>query len=398
MGYSFNPHAHARVLPGLALAAFIVKVVLAATTYGTNDVKTFEAMQEKFETRGARALYTEGTEARYGGRVMEVPQMNHPPFVLRLMQFWDWLHRTLGGSFGFWLRFTCACADLFAFELVWLLLRDAPGSFWSLVLLAVAPIEVMISGFHGNTDPIMISLVVASAYSMDRQLPPWLAGSAFGAACSVKVWPLVLMPIFFLSAGGWKRRAMFLGSFAIVAVLLGLPWLLTMRDLIATRVFDYVPFGGLWGLGFALPGHSNTVKKLLFASVLAAEAYMYKRVPSVFVQCGIISFLFLFLTPGFGPQYLAWVVPWTVAAGWPAAGLFHLAGGFYLFSLYTAWSKGIPWYFANAYVNWIPPWVLRAGLLPWLLLPLLAAEAYRRNRRALRVGAHEPALRGTGTR
>src|ERR1700674_2246422 len=97
--YSFGPHMPARVLLALALVAFIVKVVLAATTYGTNDVKTFEAMQEKFEARGARALYTEGTEARYGGRVLEVPQMNHPPFVLRLMQFWQWCHRKLGGSF-----------------------------------------------------------------------------------------------------------------------------------------------------------------------------------------------------------------------------------------------------------------------------------------------------------
>jgi hypothetical protein len=385
--YSFDPYLRGRVLPGLALATFIVKVVLAATTYGTNDVKTFEAMQEKFEARGARALYTEGTDARYDGRVFEVPQMNHPPFVLRLIQFWNWLHKILGGSFGFWLRFTCACADLFAFWLVWLLLRGAPGSFWGLALLAVAPIAVMISGFHGNTDPIMISLVVAAAYSMDRQLPPWLAGSAFGAACSVKVWPLVLMPVFLLSAGTWKRRAMFLGSFAAVAGLLGLPWLLTMPDLIVTRVFDYVPFEGLWGLAFAFPGHGSLFRRVLFAGVLAAEAYMYERVPSVFVQCGIISFLFLFLTPGFGPQYLAWVVPWTVAAGWPAAGLFHLAGAFYLFELYTAWSKGIPWYFANAYTSWIPPWVLRAGLLPWLLLPLLVAEAYRRNRRNIRSGS-----------
>jgi hypothetical protein len=72
-----------------------VKVVLAATTYGTNDVKTFEAMQEKFEARGAMALYTEGAEARYGGRVLAIPQMNDPPFVLRLIQFWDWRHRKL---------------------------------------------------------------------------------------------------------------------------------------------------------------------------------------------------------------------------------------------------------------------------------------------------------------
>ena len=365
----------------LALAAFIMKIVLAASTYGTNDVKTFEEMQEKFESRGAEALYNEGTEARYGGRVLEVPQMNHPPFVLRLLQFWDWCHRIFGGSRGFWLRLTCACADLFAFVLVWLLLRGVAANFWSLAVLGVAPVAVMISGFHGNTDPIMISLVVAAAFSVDRRLPIWLAGAAFGASCSIKVWPLILMPIFILSAGAWKRRALFLGSFAVVVGLLGLPWLFTLRNLIANRVFDYTPFEGWWGLSFAFPGHGIALRRLVFIVILAAAVYMHKRVPSVFVQCGIVSFLFLFLTPGFGPQYLAWAVPWTVAAGWPAAALFHLAAGFYIFQIYAAWSAHIPWYFGNAYVYPIPHWVLLAGLLAWIMVPLLVFEAYRRNRR-----------------
>jgi len=330
--------------------------------------------------KGAAALYTEGTEARYGGHLYAVPQMNHPPFVLRLIQFWDWCHRTLGGPFGFWLRFTCACADLFAFWLVWLLWRGAPGNFWNLALLAVAPIAVMISGFHGNTDPIMISLVVAAAYAMDRQRPPWLAGAALGAACSIKVWPLVLMPVFFLSAGSWRRRAVFLGSFAVVAGLLGLPWLWTIPDLIVRRVFDYVPVEGWWGLSSVYPGHGSAVRRVLFASILLTALLMHKRVQSVFAQCAIISFLFLFLAPGFGPQYLAWVVPWTVAAGFPAASLFQITGGFFLFEIYTAWSTRIPWYFANAYMHAIPQWVLRFGLLAWLSLPLLVIEVYRRNR------------------
>jgi hypothetical protein len=379
---SVDPHIRSYVLLGLALVAFIVKIGLAANTYGTNDVKTFEAMQEKFETRGAGALYTEGTEARYGDRVLEVPRMNHPPFVLRLIQFWDWCHRRLGGPLGFWLRLTCACADLFAFGLAWLLFRGVLGSFWSLAVLAVAPAAVMISGFHGNTDPIMISLVVAGAYLVDRQKPPWMAGIAFGAACSVKVWPLVLLPVFFLSVGSWRRRATFLGSFVAVTGLLGLPWVLTMRSLIVNRVFGYTPFEGWWGLSLAFPGHGTTLKRALFAGILAAAVYMHKRIPSVFVQCGIISFVFLFLTPGFGPQYLAWALPWTAAVSWPAACLFHMAAGFFLFEIYTAWSAGIPWYFANAYVYPIPGWVLSAGLLAWLLLPLLVFEAYRRNRHA----------------
>ena len=32
----------------------------------------------------------------------------------------------------------------------------------------------------------------------------------------------------------------------------------------------------------------------------------------LFEQCGLIAFLFLLLSPGFGFQYLTWTVPWTV--------------------------------------------------------------------------------------
>ena len=49
--------------------------------------------------------------------------------------------------------------------------------------------------------------------------------------------------------------------------------------------------------------------------------------PVLLAQCGMIAFLFLFLAPGFGVQYLAWTVPWVVALGpGPMAAWFAVAG------------------------------------------------------------------------
>jgi hypothetical protein len=190
-----------------------------------------------------------------------------------------------------------------------------------------------------------------------------------------------LLPVFLLAAGTLKRRAAFLGSFLGAIAVLALPWVITLPQLIATKVFVYSPVQGWWGFLYLLPGSGAIFRIAVFVSIAAAAAYMHQRVHSVFVQCGIVAFIFLFLTPGFGPQYLAWVLPWTVAAGLFPAVLFQLAAGFYCFAIYTAWSAHIPWYFANAHLNPIPEWVLRAGLIAWAALPLLVFDAYRADRR-----------------
>src|SRR5215831_9967642 len=103
--------ARERILGALVIAAFLIKVALAATTYGTNDVQTFEAMQQKAHASKIRQLYLQGTEVRFNGELLQVSQMNHPPFVLRLLQLWRLCQRIFGGSLGFWIRFTCAIAD-----------------------------------------------------------------------------------------------------------------------------------------------------------------------------------------------------------------------------------------------------------------------------------------------
>ena len=70
--------------------------------------------------------------------------------------------------------------------------------------------------------------------------------------------------------------------------------------------------------------------------------------PSLFVQCGAITFLFLFLSPGFGLQYLAWTVPWIVALGIrPAAQYYAIAGAFML-AVYMEAAGGSK---ANAYAD-----------------------------------------------
>jgi hypothetical protein len=68
---------------------------------------------------------------------------------------------------------------------------------------------------------------------------------------------------------------------------------------------------------------------------------------SLFRMAGIVAVLFLSLTPGFGVQYLAWVIPWTVEFGIAPVALFHLSSGIMLFFYYSHFSQGLPWYLAD---------------------------------------------------
>jgi hypothetical protein len=48
--------------------------------------------------------------------------------------------------------------------------------------------------------------------------------------------------------------------------------------------------------------------------------------------------IFLALTPGFGSQYVMWLMPWVVVLGlWPTI-VYYAAGSLYTLMIYTCWA------------------------------------------------------------
>ena len=70
------------------------------------------------------------------------------------------------------------------------------------------------AGFHGNTDCLYAALVLVCALAFDKKLY-FLSGLLLGAACNVKLLPLVLAPL--LLIGAPHRRAL-LGTCAGLAL------------------------------------------------------------------------------------------------------------------------------------------------------------------------------------
>ena len=100
-------------------------------------------------------------------------------------------------------RTLTSLADLGSFFLVAAIVRRRFGVSWNLAAYAFCPAAILIAGFHGNSDPLMIFFLLATAWSAERGHPPWLMGLFFGAALNIKLLPLFLLPaLFFCLVGG----------------------------------------------------------------------------------------------------------------------------------------------------------------------------------------------------
>ena len=95
--------------------------------------------------------------------------------------------------------------------------------------------------------------------------------------------------------------------------------------------------------------------------------------------------LFLALTPSFGYQYLAWLVPWAAVLGAAAALPFYLSSGLYLFCVYHFNAGGFPWGLADGMLHGVwqqPPWVEASGLLCWASVLWVAWRLWRQGESA----------------
>jgi hypothetical protein len=166
-------------------------------------VQTFEEMLEKLQKRGARSLYLEGTDILLDGRIVGPMPMNHPPMVLAMVRVWGALRDATGLRLGFWMRLSCAFADLLTLWGVYRLVGRAGGGSASCSsrLSRVDP-DLRISREHR---PHHDRAGRARGVPARKARRP-VVGAAFGLGCSIKAWPVLLVPVFLRSRFRGTRR------------------------------------------------------------------------------------------------------------------------------------------------------------------------------------------------
>ncbi len=342
--------------------ALLLKLLLAASTAGTNDARTWEHDLTTLHTAGFAELYRSGVQYDSpDGRPSQRQAFIHPPAVLHAL-------RIFGNRF--WLRAACALADAGTLVLLWIMFRSRT----ELLIIALSPISILISGFHGNTDPIMMFFLVAAVYFAERGNIA-RSGAAFGLACSVKLIPLIFAPAILLCLPGLRPRSRWLASSAAVWVALSLPYLAQEPALILRSMLGYSGATGLWGFSLISIHVYDPVAKWIALLAASCVPLMTKR--RLFAQCGLIVFCFLFLSPGFGLQYLAWTVPWTVLLPRRSMIAYHLIAGVTALAVYAAASQNTS---AGVYADLLNPAhfpvLILMGIVCWVTI---AAIIWRLN-------------------
>lgn len=365
-----------RLLIALIIAALLC-LSLASLTYGTNDVLFFQSYVAKAGHDGIAALYRDGARL-IGYHPQYVEPMAHPPAMLTLWTGVQHCEDWTGVPFRFWFRLLTVAAFLASIILVWKM-----ATVNAAVYYALCPAAIMVSGFHGNSDPLIVAALLAAVYALECKARPGLAGVCFGIALSIKVWPLFLLLAFMFGVETWRSRLRFSAAALLTVTALAFPTILADPRLIITTVLGYrsriICEWGLsrwsWYMPIGVP--------FAFTAIALANIYLRKQRASLSRMVGSSILVFLVLTPGFGVQYLAWILPFCFVFGPRVTAAVYAAASVFLAAIYTYWSGGIPWYFADALSERPGSGiVMYFAALCWLTLALSAATLYRTRRRA----------------
>ena len=376
------------VLAGVALAA---KAVIAWTTTGTDDALFWRVFADTVRRVGPVEIYSERLIVRY----------NHPPPIGWLLAGLNQL-TDLGVPFRFLIRLPASLADLGTTFVVFELLRrrmSARGAFAAAALVAVSPVLVAISGFHGNTDSVFVFFVLLAVWLLVDSDRPVLAGLAYAAALGVKLVPVVV-GLALLAAAVRRGRAVPFAAAVGAAVLASwLPAVLREYPAMKANVFGYDGQQGEWGVGAVLRGLGRTGALDAYAgpgryvvvavAALPAAYWAWRRPADLPAAVGLSLVTLLALSPAFGPQYLAWPVAAGTLLSPVVAAVYSLVAGTVLVVLYTHWSGGFPWDWAHPQRPTRSELILLLGC--WLVLVAWTAVGLRRMVGAVRVPRSPPA-------
>jgi hypothetical protein len=376
----------------------LLKVFWALHSEGSLDVVLFYGFARGIEKFDLLTMY--GLD----------PRFNHTPLT---SGFAVLLCRAAGRDlirFAFLLRLASILADIavVAGLLRWRARLGNRPAWWALVLFAASPVSLMVSGFHGNVDPIMVAVLFFAVVAAACERPV-LCGLLFGLAGNIKVVPIVLAPVFFFywfaRSGAWR---FVIASGAVMLAGWSLPLVMCPKTYLH-NVLGYGSTWGVWGVTYLL--HITgwpEVQKIGFSGLTATQDAVAavlkfaaiggivtvgwlrrKAAPAEFAATvGMAWLVFFICAPGVGVQYMVWAAPFLLLLSARGYAVITAASAVFLFAFYHSTSDGKwPWYFANPRGPETPFWSAW-GTLAWLgFLGVSLALVWRR-RQAAAPAAH----------
>ncbi|MGI8889287.1 MAG: glycosyltransferase 87 family protein [Chthoniobacterales bacterium] len=369
-----------RIVLGAAVVALLVKSIIAWHSFGTNDVVTFYLFSKVLIEHGLGWTY------------QNVILFNHPPLTAYFLELLQYLQRipilqANGISFPFLLRLPGVLADFIA-VLVLLRFKSQDARLylptWALVLFALNPLSIMVSGFHGNTDSIMVMFLVVSVYFASRERP-LLCGLFLALSTQVKIAPLLFAPVLFFY--WWQRGSALRFSipFTLTSLLLWSEPLLFFPRLFLHNVVSYSSYWGIWGFSYLLRmtgrqefsrvsffglAHSQDavmqICKIIIVAIVLTVAWRRRKTDSAGLRDSLAYawLAFFIFAPGVCVQYLIWCAPFFLFLSPGFYACVMISSSIFAFAFYNAIADRFPWYHAISTTRLVDIWAAWS-LLPW---------------------------------
>jgi hypothetical protein len=326
----------------LLLTITVVKLVLASAWGGTADIPQM-LDQARSYLAGRDLLDPSST----GGNPSFFP-VGHYFLAAACLLASQWT----GMTFSFLIRTPAILADL----LVSLLLRAMPrGGDRAAVLYMVNPVTFLLSVYHGQLHTVALAGTVLALWLADRGRLE-LGGVMLGLAASLRQHYSALIIPLVVSAG--RRRLTTLVLFALTILLVNVQLLASARP---DRILAPTSSHGIWGytvplvqgprilslLGFSQLGfvpdfliHTFEVYGIGLSWIWAVVfgLWAWRRNEEDLWRAALLFLLGLYVVgPGFGVQYLVWVVPFWVLVQPLGSVLYSTLAGAYLAGTYWVW-------------------------------------------------------------
>lgn len=356
-----------KTLIGLLALATLVRIGLAAVSLGSNDIFTWYQFAGSIEEQGILDVYR------------TQPMFNHPPMAGAYAKEVFALSGSRDTVFAFLFKLPAIAADAGIAILLWKRWSragDPRRAELAAAAFAWSPVAILISGYHGNTDSIVAFLAFLAVYLAGSRGMSFMAGVALAAACNIKIVPLVLaLPVVLTYTS--RNGARFVAGMTLGLVPIGIA-ALAVGPVFFENVLAYNSLRDNWGILFLMLQGSNlpaigepiavlgdahvALGRYLILGCAAVIGWTFRQ--SLYDSAALVMALFLVLAPGFGVQYLIYVLPFLLAVHLRWGICFSILGGLFLLLLYAGWGNGaIP--LSSLFGGPIPVPVALTGLLAW---------------------------------
>ncbi|MEJ3651989.1 glycosyltransferase family 87 protein [Actinomycetes bacterium KLBMP 9759] len=335
----------------VALVTTALKLWIAANTFGTDDVHYWTEFAQGVREFGPFGIYGKPFAAQY----------NHPPLTSMLLAYVAWLADHGFGTLPYLIRVPASVADVATAWLVFGIVRSYRAvhlAGLAGLAVAVSPALVVISGFHGNTDPVFVVFALLAVYLVAVRGSSVGGGFAFAAAVSIKLVPVVLAPLMLvlLIRAGWRALFAFVVGAAALAVPLWGPLIVAAWPEFSANVLGYQGIAlREWGLPQFLtwvraPGRlielvvgPGRFVVLLLSAVVPAYL-VWRRPAAVGPAVGVALGAFLLLSPAFGMQYVVWPLAAAYLVGNVVATVYNVTASMFVLAVYSDWNGvDAPW-------------------------------------------------------